>query len=128
LTRQLSLWLPLGFYIALIFFLSSRTLPQGVHFAPDYVLHALEYLVLGALMVRAINNGIRKPLTSRTMSWSLAACLGLAILDEFTQRSVPNRVASWTDLIADGIGAATGVLIVWMVHAVLSRPAGIEKG
>lgn len=76
--------------------------------APDYYAHGVSYAVLGALLTRALAGG-----RLAAMTWRFAAVAALlatlyGVSDEFHQSFVPGRIASLSDIIADGIGAAVG--------------------
>ena len=102
--RSLRLWGPVVAYCALIFFLSAQS---GFDFAPkplwdfDKLLHAAEYGVLAALLLRATHNP--------ALSLLIAGLYGVS--DEVHQLFVPGRSASPFDALADlaGAGAVCGL-------------------
>ena len=128
ITRQLNLWLPLGFYIAVIFFFSSRPISSLFRIGPDYVLHAIEYFLLGIFMVRALNGGWKNFVGFRIAAWSVFLCILCAFVDELTQHQVPGRVASLLDVFSDFVGATSGTLVVMMLQRLLIRPIRPERG
>lgn len=80
--------------------------------------HMMEYAVLAWLAWRAL----RRPVRGDARPWSArcaAGALGLAVLyaatDEIHQTLVPNRTGSVLDVGIDTVGAALGLLAVWMV-------------
>ena len=106
-------WAPLLAFQALIFVLSSRPsvpLPVSVW---DKALHFGAYAFLALLWLRVLPGGLTAP------TWSAAAgAVALTVLyglsDEIHQAFVPGRQASALDLLADGLGAASAViLLVW---------------
>ncbi|MBI4161923.1 MAG: VanZ family protein [Acidobacteria bacterium] len=121
LTRHLGLWLPPFLYIGLIFFFSTRTLPLAAHLGPDYLLHAAEYFLLGTFMVRAWNGGLRDTAGAWPIAGSWLLCVACGVLDEITQRSVPGRVASPMDVLADGAGALAGIFLVRVAQGIWLR-------
>ncbi len=108
--------LPVILWALLIFVASSIsniTLPD-LRFVPsDKAVHLVIYLILCALMYRALvfQNKFRG-----LAKWSLVWCVLLTILygasDEFHQSFVPNRDASVFDLMADGLGALLFLLFM----------------
>jgi VanZ family protein len=68
----------------------------------DKVLHFIEYSILGAAL-RFWSGGPRAVF--------LAGGAGFAALDEFHQRYVPGRDASYLDWTADLAGLATGFIV-----------------
>jgi VanZ family protein len=107
--RAIWIWGPLVAYCALIFYLSSLPQVPWASEYPDYLEHALEYLGLSIVTARALNGGLRSPLSTRTLALALALCVGYAILDEIHQKFVPNRLADVTDVLSDAVGAGVGL-------------------
>ena len=102
-------------YSSLIFYLSSQSdpAPAIVPFLDilhlDKLFHATEYGVLGLLWFRVLRKvDFRNP-NAMVPVISIFICLMYALLDEFLQRFVPNRMSSMGDLVADGIGASLAV-------------------
>ena len=83
--------------------------------APDTLLHAVGYAVLAALLVFSM----RRPRPSIVVLGVLA----FGLLMEVLQRMTGYRSFEWTDLLADGVGAAVGVLAAMIARtAVSNRP------
>lgn len=108
--RALWIWGPLAAYCGLIFYLSGLSQVPWTSSYPDYLEHALEYLGLSVLTARALNGGLRSPLSTRTLSLAFLLCLGYAILDEMHQYFVPNRFADVTDVLSDAAGMGAGLV------------------
>ncbi len=87
---------------------SSVTIPFD---APDYYAHGASYAVLGFLLARALAGGQLAAMTVRLAL--VATVLGTlyGISDEFHQSFVPGRMATVSDVIADGVGALVGGLV-----------------
>ena len=90
--------------------------------APDFVLHAGAYFVMAVLAVRALARGLLEP-ASRAALWG---GVGIAILygvsDEWHQSRVPERVASWSDVLADSAGAlfaGAALALIWRVRGMV---------
>jgi hypothetical protein len=115
--RWLIFWTPVIAYCALIFALSARSkaisgpdIPSG-----DQLLHVIQYSILGFLMARAFFSLDTK--RSQTILFMISFVLSLlfAFSDELHQFFVPGRTASFTDVIADGLGAVIGTFFYWTV-------------
>ena len=112
------LWLPVAGYMAGIFWLSSQSVLPGVSMIPDWLNydwlhHGTAYAGL-AVVVRAGPRGGRLRAVgtaSLVGAWTIATVYG--VTDEFHQSFVPGRTADPRDLLADGVGAALGLGLVW---------------
>ena len=113
------LWLPVLFYAAFIFFLSSFSF----HFSlfqkveknhVDRVVHVVEYSVFGFLVARALSRHSPFWGSARRL-WMAALLIGLlyGASDEYHQNFVPYRDASVFDWVADAAGTALGAW-VWI--------------
>lgn len=120
--------LPVILWALLIFVASSIpniTLPDLKFIPSDKAVHLVIYLILCALLYRAlVFQGKFRGLSK----WSLLWCVLLTILygasDEFHQSFVPNRDASVFDLMADGLGAL--LFLFFMLLKNRSRPKTAE--
>jgi VanZ family protein len=114
-------WLPAVIQASLIFYLSSQSNPPGVDLGPDYVLHSLGYLILGGAISWGMSGGLRLVLSRShlLLCWLLGVVYGG--LDEFHQSFVPGRDPSFSDLAADAVGSAVGVLLFLAVSHSLRR-------
>jgi VanZ family protein len=99
--------------MAVIFYESSLTeapLPGGMS---DKLAHATGYGLLGGLVARAMAGGFPAPIGVSSAIASLAISILYGASDEWHQRFVPGRTADLRDLLADAIGAAVAVGVVW---------------
>ena len=99
--------------MAAIFIVSGQSdpaIPAGVS---DKSLHALAYLGLAVLVIRAIVGRLRARVSVRAALAALAISIGYGITDELHQLYVPGRSADVFDLFADAIGAASGLIGCW---------------
>ena len=117
-------WLPLILYCLFIYIQSAHPSPEQIPSIPfiDKVLHCAAYGIMGILFYRAyqtlrIKNNIQMLMLLSVVSASL-----YGISDEIHQSFVPFREAEVADVIADMLGAASGVLLYQLL--VVSR---IEK-
>ncbi len=107
-------WLAVLCYMALIFLLSSFSpspfFRQVSKYHTDWLVHSVEYGVLGALLIRAMT------LNFHASVWLPAAALLVGALyaasDEWHQSFVPLRDASVYDWVADAIGLVAGIALV----------------
>jgi len=98
-------WLPAGFLMGLIFYLSSLSDPPAPLRFPhaDKVVHAALYGGLSAALLL--------PGLTPAGAWAAASLYGAS--DEYHQRFVPGREASAGDWLADSAGAAAVAAGVW---------------
>jgi VanZ family protein len=105
----ISYWLPPVAYMALIFYMSSKPVPEGLFpeiWNIDKAMHSIEYGILGFLWLRAIKNK-KKIQHAASIAFTISFLYGIS--DEIHQYFVPNRSSSVYDVIADGIGAWVGI-------------------
>jgi len=113
-----ALWVPVVFYLALIFWLSSIShppeLPSGV---TDKEAHAALYLGLGAVLVRALAGGFARPVTVRIAVLAIVVSGLYGVTDEIHQYFVPPRQMDAADALADTVGASVAAcgLYAWSI-------------
>jgi VanZ family protein len=112
--RIVGLWAPVGAFIALLQFLSSRSSLPVSGLVWDKLVHAAAYCVLGFLSLRAFHGGI-KPLRLTPSLLAMLLTVGYGVLDEMHQSRVPGRDASALDWVADAVGAAVACLAMAVV-------------
>ena len=112
------LWLPVAGYMAGIFWLSSQSVLPGASIIPDWLNydwlhHGTAYAGLAMVTLRALAGGRLRTvgMASLAGAWTIATVYGFT--DEFHQSFVPGRTADPRDLLADGVGAALGLGLVW---------------
>lgn len=98
-------WGPLGLYMALVFFVSSRPRPRALDETPDLLLHGAAYFVLALLAVRALGKGLRERVSRAALYGGIAIAIGYGVTDEWHQSHVAGRVGSVVDVLYDGAGA-----------------------
>ena len=96
-----------------------------VHHALRKLAHFTEYLVLGLLLVRALDEPGRS--FGRIVLWAIVLATLLAIGDELHQALVPGRTAAATDSLVDVAGAiaAQGVALVRRRFRSRSAPSAV---
>lgn len=108
MSRWVFPWLPAAFWAAFLFFMSSRqTLPVSLDSGLDKVAHFGAYLILGFLFGYAVYRARLSPLIAIALGWVYGA------LDEIHQSSVPGRIASFGDWLADAAGVLIGLLLYY---------------
>ncbi|OGF59952.1 MAG: hypothetical protein A2Y62_07880 [Candidatus Fischerbacteria bacterium RBG_13_37_8] len=112
---------PAILYIVLIYYLSSLSHPPVPPNVSDIILHIIEFFLLFVLVYRALNSGIFKLFARKTALLSVFFSLLYGGLDELHQYFVPERVASLKDFISDSTGILLGLLVVFLIHAVLLK-------
>ena len=110
-------WGPAIAWTALTFYVSHQPVVHIPFGAPDYVAHALNYGVLGALLIWAVTGGHWTTATPAQMAKAISLAVLCGIGDEFHQSFVPGRDASLSDLAADAVGASAAVCAVAVVAA-----------
>lgn len=106
--------LPLFFWMALIFTLSSRervalTENYVVSFAVFKTAHLIEYGILYSLWLRLLTMMQIK----RSYLWAFIATMGYAVSDEWHQTLIPTREGRIRDILIDLLGAG----VVWWALA-----------
>ncbi len=108
-------WLPVLVYAGAIFYMSHQSDPETVIKVEgaDKVLHALEFMLLCLLLIRA--NFFSYRTITKTRSLFIAAFLSTfyAVSDEVHQMFIPMRDASILDFYADISGIILAVLLIF---------------
>ena len=111
--RQVVVWGPAAFWVAVLFFLSEWESPGieliAVH---DWVVHFSLYTVLGLTLAWARLRGARYHHGA-----FLALGLALGLMDEFHQSFVPGRAPALSDVFADTVGVIIGYALFVMIFA-----------
>lgn len=106
----------LATYCCIIFVLSHQpsALPETDWLEVDKLAHFAAYGLLATLAWLAQTDA---PSDTRLLGQRVLVAFGFAVLfgisDEFHQSFIPQRMASFADLVADTIGAAIGVFLCW---------------
>ena len=100
--------------IAIFIFSSFSRLPVSLEGSSDLTIHGVVYALLGILMVRALAGGTWRGLNSSTLATAVLLTIFYGFTDEYHQSFVPGRVADIRDVIADVLGACSGVVGVWL--------------
>ena len=106
-------WLPLILYCLLIFIQSANPSPEQIPSFKfvDKLLHFSAYAIMGILFYRAYQTLKIKDNLRLLMLMSAVSASLYGISDEIHQSFVPFRQAEVADVIADIIGAFTGVYL-----------------
>lgn len=114
MARRFWVWGPAWAMMALIFAMSSVSrLPAASAILDDRVWHALTYGTLAASLLRGVATAAWQGVTvKRVLVAALLATL-YGVTDELHQLFVPGRVADFSDLTADAVGATGAVFLLW---------------
>jgi VanZ family protein len=106
-------WLPLILYCLFIYIQSDHPSPEQIPIFPyvDKVLHVTAYGIMGILFYRAYQTLRLKDNIKMLMLLSVVSASLYGISDEIHQSFVPFRQAEVADVIADTIGAFSGVYL-----------------
>jgi VanZ family protein len=109
-------WAPVIGYASLIFYLSSQSHPEEqlpdflIKQISDKLLHLMEFGMLAALCYRAFRWAAGPSAAGRAVLLAIVVASAYAATDEVHQLFVPLREASWTDWVADDVGATIGAI------------------
>lgn len=111
MTRWVGAWVPAAAWAAVLYLLSSRSsLPMPRVEGIDKIGHFFAYLILGFLSARATKRLDRSALLAIAVGWMYG------VLDEFHQSTVPGRIPSFADWIADAAGVVIGVSLYLLLR------------
>lgn len=111
--RFLRFWTPVIIWMAFIFTLSSIPGRHFKHihiFGADKIVHLVEFLILGLLLIRAFLNTSSLD-TARAIIICVVLATIYAVSDEWHQSFVKDRTADIFDFITDFIGLNAGILM-----------------
>ncbi|MBI3242833.1 MAG: VanZ family protein [Chloroflexi bacterium] len=103
-------------WMLIIFTFSSQ--PKGTLLVPDLGVwdfvtkksaHFIEYAFLAVFMLRGARGSA--PLRLSHLIWAFALTVLYAATDEYHQTFVPGREGHWPDVVVDGLGAMTGLIL-----------------
>jgi VanZ family protein len=114
-------WVPVLIYMGAIFLLSADSDPPAPSAISDKTLHVIAYGGLAALLFRAVAGGLAARMTARAAALTLLITTAYGASDELHQMFVPGRSPELSDLFADAVGGALG-LIACRAWAII-RPA-----
>jgi len=112
------LWGPVILQMAIIFGASALTEPSLPGGVSDKSGHFTGYLILAALLVRALARGRMEGITWRAILLGVLGATVYGVSDEIHQRLVPGRSPDLADILADGLGAAAGGALCGILRVV----------
>ena len=89
--------------------LSETPIPAGT----DKPLHALAYLGLALVVVRAVVGGLPRRIDAWGATTAMLITVAYAVTDEVHQGFVAGRTAEVYDVLADAGGAIVGTVVCW---------------
>src|SRR5687767_12001902 len=110
-------WGPAVVWTAITFVVSHQPVVVIPFGAPDYAAHAINYAVLGVLLIWARAGGDWSAMTIPLIASAVVLTVLLGIADEFHQSFIPGRDASLHDVLADAAGAVAGACVIAVVLA-----------
>ncbi|HET7098702.1 MAG TPA: VanZ family protein [Patescibacteria group bacterium] len=121
---QISLWLPVVLWMALVFRFSSGTVPVAStvywqDFAVKKTGHVLLFGFLAILIYRGlVGNGISK---TKALVWAIILSTFYGATDEFHQMFTQGRESRIRDVFIDGIGASIFTYIIYKVLPMMPK-------
>jgi VanZ family protein len=115
--KILKFWVPVLIWTVVIFLLSSipgDEIPKIEIPGLDKLVHFLEFLILGILLVRAFFNSSNNMGLVKIMVFTLVAASSLAFIDEWHQHFIAGRTPDILDFMVDLIGSNVGMVIYGM--------------
>jgi VanZ family protein len=120
--RRVFVWAPAAALMALIFIASSSPDPGGVpKVVWDKAIHLSIYGALGLLTLRALVDGRIQKITLGHAIAAFVLTTLYGVSDEFHQSFVPGRTPDVMDVVADAVGAAIGIGLLWFVASTGSK-------
>lgn len=110
----LKFWLPVVFWMAAIFVLSSipgKEIPKIEIPHIDKFIHFSEFFILGLLLIRAFLNTDPKRSLPRLIVLSIIIAFLYAAVDEWHQYFVSDRTPELFDILFDYIGSSAGIFV-----------------
>jgi len=110
--KFLGLWLPVLFWMGVIFIGSSiGSMPKVGGVAVDAIVHRtahlIEFAILGWLLLRAVAGG--RPISRRELVITLMVVTLYGASDEFHQRFTPGRSSEFSAVLFDAAGGLIGM-------------------
>jgi VanZ family protein len=110
--------------MGVIFYMSSQSsLPSVIEHVWDKLLHVGGYVVLGGLIIHALSDGFRRPVTIRDMVVAVALTTLYGASDEVHQAFVPMRTMDVRDLVADATGGSIAAALGYVWSRLVSPKA-----
>jgi VanZ family protein len=95
-----------------------------IYYAIRKSAHWAEYLLLSILLLRALRSDPKRKWEKRHAVWALVIVFFYALGDEFHQSFVPNRMASFRDVMIDWFGGICGAFWMYLRHKGNRGPEG----
>jgi len=117
--RRVYYVLPLFLYLLLIFILSSISrYPDEITwvFSFDKCVHALEYYLLGYLLMRMLVTSPHRVFSGAPVAFSIVFGILYALSDEWHQSFIIGRYASGFDLLFDSVGVVLAAFTYRLVR------------
>ena len=125
--RRWLAWTPAAVWAGVIFLLSSQPVlpsPPGIS---DKLAHAVTYGILGAGCLLGIVAADWRRIARRTSVLAVIVAVLYGVSDEFHQAFVPGRTPDVLDVLADAVGAAVAVGVLWLSAILLRRRLAVSR-
>lgn len=115
ITDIITLWLPVFFWCAVIYYLSSvpslrSDLPNQWDFIMRKIAHITEYAVLTFLFFRASSKNLNY---KKAISYAVLFSITFALTDEYHQLFVFGREGNLGDVFIDGLGVFLAIFLIY---------------
>jgi VanZ family protein len=108
---------------------ATRELFDSIHFCVRKAGHLTEYAVLALMLFRAFRSGAQARWRPRWALSSMPFAFLYASLDEYHQTFTRHRTGSVYDILIDTSGAATAMVLLWLLsHRATEPQSGGERG
>ena len=95
------------FFMIVASSIKGSSIPQSYVFTLDKIIHFVEYLLLGFVLIFMFTGASKYPIAA-----GLTAGIFYSFIDELYQSTVSGRSSSLFDVIADVVGLTFSVIIV----------------
>lgn len=99
----------------------SRPLGYPLDLIPDYILHPAGFALLTLLLCCALTNLFQQPFRWYHGLIILGSSVLVSLLDELLQMDVPQRDASFRDLMLDATGIFYGLVLICLLIVFFNR-------
>lgn len=108
-----------AFLILILSLVSGSQLPKADILSFDKILHLLFYMILSLLLVYGLKRQYRFNKIRYNSYWyTLILCTIYGFLIEYMQPIISDRIASFSDFLANFIGSAIGLIAFRLIYKI----------